>query len=143
MRPEAESFGASRGSSRSRNTWILGRIRGTDLRGQMPRGAPRRAPILCMTMTMALLSLLAFASPAWACPNCAEGRQARTQVWRDDFLHNFLVALLPFLLVGAISVRANAIGRSGASQENSGDPAETPEGINALDSDGISRRPST
>ena len=58
-----------------------------------------------------LASLLALAPPAFACPDCVEGRAARSQVWQDGFAQNLVVALLPFLLIGAISARAEAIGR--------------------------------
>ncbi|MDP9151180.1 MAG: hypothetical protein M3O36_14730 [Myxococcota bacterium] len=51
-------------------------------------------------------------APVAACPNCAVGRQARSEVWNDDFGKNLFVALLPFILIGAICVRAERIGRT-------------------------------
>jgi hypothetical protein len=39
------------------------------------------------------------------------GRQARAQLWTDDFSQNLLLALAPFLVIGALSVRVNRIGK--------------------------------
>jgi hypothetical protein len=55
---------------------------------------------------------LSGASPvARACPDCTLGRVARAQVWSHDFLFNAAVSLTPFLLVVAVSVWADRIGR--------------------------------
>jgi len=54
---------------------------------------------------------LGIASPARACPNCAVGRQARSEVWNQDFGENLTVALLPFAIVGALCVRIEAESR--------------------------------
>jgi hypothetical protein len=50
-------------------------------------------------------SALLLTRTASACPNCALGRQARADVWSYDFTWNLAVALLPFLVVGAICSR--------------------------------------
>ena len=63
---------------------------------------------------LALAGTLAIQTPAEACPNCAVGRQARTEVFRESFGFNLFVALLPFLMIGAICLRAEAIGRQAA-----------------------------
>jgi hypothetical protein len=47
---------------------------------------------------------------AHACPNCAAGVQARREVWGEDFAFHLLVALLPFLIIGAICVRLEVAG---------------------------------
>jgi hypothetical protein len=52
------------------------------------------------------------ARSAGACPDCAVGREARAQLWTDDFGPNLLLALIPFLFIGAVSVWANRIGRA-------------------------------
>lgn len=54
---------------------------------------------------------LFLATPAAACPNCAVGRQAKLEVWNDDLARNLFVAFLPFLVIGAICVRVECIGR--------------------------------
>ena len=59
----------------------------------------------------AVASILTLASPAAACPDCAVGRQARSEVWNQDFGPNLLFALLPFLLIGVICLAAERIGR--------------------------------
>jgi len=63
----------------------------------------------------AFAAALAAAAPAEACPDCAAGRRARSEVFREGFGANLLVALLPFLTIGAICVRVEAIGRPRAS----------------------------
>jgi hypothetical protein len=52
------------------------------------------------------------AGAAWACPNCPVGRAARQQVCDDGLATNLVIALVPFLLVGAVSVWAERIGRA-------------------------------
>ena len=59
-----------------------------------------------------VIALLVIARPAGACPDCAVGRRARAQLWTDDFGPNLLLALAPFLIIGAVSVWANRIGRA-------------------------------
>jgi hypothetical protein len=69
--------------------------------------ASARALVTGLTLVTAVVAV----TPARACPSCPAGRQARSEVWNDDFGFNLLVALLPFLVVGAICARAEAIGR--------------------------------
>jgi hypothetical protein len=59
----------------------------------------------------AALGTLARTTPAAACPDCAVGKQARSEVWGHDFGFNLFVALLPFVIIGAICARAEAVGR--------------------------------
>ena len=95
------------------------------LLGRDRRPKPNRCPLELSTRTphavavlpkvLAVLSIgatLLLATPAAACPNCAVGKQARSEVWNDDFGRNLFVALLPFLVIGAICVRAERIGRT-------------------------------
>ncbi|HEU4410248.1 MAG TPA: hypothetical protein VFS43_33640 [Polyangiaceae bacterium] len=72
------------------------------------RGAPRLGGALAAA---SIAAALAFARPALACPDCAPGREARAQAWQDDFGFNLSVALLPFVLIGAVSAWANGIGQ--------------------------------
>jgi hypothetical protein len=58
-------------------------------------------------------ALLLLAPPACACPRCAEGMQARQAVLHEDFGRNLAVAALPFLLIGALCARLDAIGKNG------------------------------
>jgi ABC-type Fe3+ transport system permease subunit len=58
-----------------------------------------------------VLVLLTIASPAVACPNCAAGAQARSDVWNDDFGLNLALAALPFLVIVGLCISAEAIGR--------------------------------
>jgi hypothetical protein len=62
---------------------------------------------------LAFVLVATFAVPrsVAACPDCAVGRQARAAVVRDDFGKNLFVALLPFLLIGAVCLRVETIGR--------------------------------
>jgi hypothetical protein len=69
--------------------------------GASRRGARRPGAV---TIALALLASVPVAFPAHACPDCAAGRQARHEVWSDDFGFNLVVALLPFLVIGAICV---------------------------------------
>jgi hypothetical protein len=50
-------------------------------------------------------------APAVACPRCVVGQEARRQVWQDDFLPHLAVAVLPFIIIGAICARLHALGR--------------------------------
>jgi hypothetical protein len=58
-----------------------------------------------------MLALALSAVPAAACPYCAEGRQARTEVVTEAFAFNLAACVLPFLLIAAVCVRAERIGR--------------------------------
>ena len=74
--------------------------------------ASHRTVLHRLSVVTALLALLVAARTAGACPDCAVGRQARAQLWTDDFGLNLLLALAPFLIIGAVSVGANRIGRA-------------------------------
>lgn len=50
-------------------------------------------------------------APALACPRCSVGQEARRQVWQDDFFSHLVVAVLPFVIIGAICARVHALGR--------------------------------
>lgn len=58
-----------------------------------------------------LCSCVSVATLADACPSCPVGQEARRQVWRDRFIDNLAVTLLPFLIIGAVSARVHHIGR--------------------------------
>ncbi len=57
------------------------------------------------------LTCVSGAPSAHACPNCPAAEQARSQVWRDRFADNLAVAVLPFVIIGAVCARAHGIGR--------------------------------
>ena len=61
--------------------------------------------------TIWFVALLLVAPHAVACPSCVEGVQARAAVWQDDFGPQLVVVLLPFLVIGVLCARAEAIGR--------------------------------
>ena len=52
-------------------------------------------------------------SAAEACPRCAAGIEARQQVLSSDLVPTLAIAVLPFLVVGAISAWSERIGRGG------------------------------
>jgi hypothetical protein len=62
-------------------------------------------------LVLAAFAVLEPRPAAAACPSCATGRQARSEVWKDDFGANLLVAVFPFLVIGGICLRAETIGR--------------------------------
>jgi hypothetical protein len=66
-----------------------------------------RALVLAATVAAAL----AAAAPALACPSCPEGQKARSEVWSDGFATNLAVAVLPFVVIGAVAAGADGIGR--------------------------------
>jgi hypothetical protein len=72
--------------------------------------APRRGTFLLAVM-IGLTAVLATTRSAQACPSCAIGVQARAEVWNDAFESRLVVALLPFLIIGAICFGAERIGR--------------------------------
>lgn len=51
------------------------------------------------------------ASLAHACPNCAVGRATRSRVWSDDFLLYLTLSALPFVLIGALCIGIEVLGR--------------------------------
>lgn len=54
------------------------------------------APAVCVSTWLLLVNSL------HACPSCATGVQARSQVWTNQFAFNLTVAILPFVIIGAI-----------------------------------------
>lgn len=62
-------------------------------------------------MAAASMAALALTAPASACPGCALGQEARREVWRDDFFPHLAVAVLPFIIIGAICARLHTLGR--------------------------------
>jgi hypothetical protein len=50
-----------------------------------------------------IVSMVAIAAPAAACPDCAIGKQARTLAWSDGFAQNLIASVLPFLFVAVIA----------------------------------------
>jgi hypothetical protein len=86
-----------------------------NLRGRAaPLKAARRAPWRAVAVGLVVAGACALPAPADACPACATGEQARSDVWNDDFGFNLVVAVLPFVLIGAISARADSLGRTRA-----------------------------
>jgi hypothetical protein len=77
--------------------------------------APHRTPLRALSLALVFLASLALTPPAEACPDCAVGREARSLVWTEDFARNLLLAVVPFLLIGAVSALANRIGEAEAS----------------------------
>jgi hypothetical protein len=75
---------------------------------------PRRShiePIVRLFIVSIALCAVSIATPAGACPNCVVGREARARVWSDAFAPRLAVAVLPFLLIGAICLRVEGLGR--------------------------------
>jgi hypothetical protein len=60
---------------------------------------------------LVLLSGILLTAEVAACPNCSPGKQARAEIWRDDFAWRVSAALLPFLLVGVVCLRAESMDR--------------------------------
>jgi hypothetical protein len=73
----------------------------------------RRALDNARALGIASASLFVLSSPrpARACPRCATGQEVRREVWRDGFFDHAAMAVLPFLIIAAISLRLHAIGR--------------------------------
>lgn len=69
-------------------------------------------------MSLVLLVMLLLAPQiASACPGCAAGVQARGEVWSQDFAKNLAFCTLPFLVIAALCVRVERLGRpQGASR---------------------------
>jgi hypothetical protein len=60
---------------------------------------------------LALAGAIVGPSRADACPSCAAGQRARSEVIDDHFGANLVVALLPFLGIGAICALVEAVYR--------------------------------
>jgi hypothetical protein len=71
-------------------------------RGAMTRGMHRAR----LERAASVVAAVGVTSSADACPSCATGRQARSEVWNDDFGFHLFAALLPYLLIGAICIYA-------------------------------------
>jgi hypothetical protein len=63
------------------------------------------------TLSLILVALALLAPPALACPGCAAGVAARAEVLADDFVRNLAIAVLPFVIIGAVCMRAEEVGR--------------------------------
>jgi hypothetical protein len=88
-----------------------------------PGGARSRTPraaAVCRTAgaSLAVVAALSAGGPAEACPSCPVGRQARSEVWNCDFEQNLFYALLPFLVIGAVCLGVERIGRKPAPLES-------------------------
>jgi hypothetical protein len=59
-----------------------------------------------------LVAILTTAGATWACPNCPAGQAARQQVCDDGLATNLITALVPFLIVGMVSLWAERIGKA-------------------------------
>lgn len=60
---------------------------------------------------LAVIALIAIARSASACPSCPSALVTRAQIFDEGFFRNLAVAVLPFLLIGAVCVRVQEIGR--------------------------------
>jgi hypothetical protein len=78
-----------------------------------------------MAFAAVALTLSSTMAPAEACPKCAPGVEARRQVWTEDFGRNLAVALLPFVIIGAICVRVERIGRPPRERARSGEETDS------------------
>jgi hypothetical protein len=123
-----------------RSTALPGRP-GQTFRARDGRSGPARAdgrrrargrPLRAWAAGVGALGACALARPAFACPDCAAGRQARAQVRAEGFGAGVLAALVPFLIVGAASACAERVGRAPAR------PRPGPRG-RALDGPGAGR----
>jgi hypothetical protein len=65
-------------------------------------------------LSSAFLAFAGTLSPAavgWACPACPIGKTAREQVLASGFAQNLLIALAPFILIGATCLWVERIGK--------------------------------
>ena len=79
----------------------------------MSKGPRRAALARAAVVALTILVMTPLAGPLAACPSCDTGRQARSDVWNDDFAQHLLFAALPFLVIGAICVHVERMARSG------------------------------
>ena len=77
-------------------------------------GSVHRLPRTAIAAAVSLALLAIIALPATACPNCAPARQARSEVWSDNFALHFGFVALPFLVIGGLCLAAEAIERTRA-----------------------------
>jgi hypothetical protein len=56
-------------------------------------------------------ALACFAPSARACPGCEAASLARSEIFGAGFFRNLAVALLPFVIIGAVCVRVQNLGR--------------------------------
>jgi hypothetical protein len=77
-------------------------------RDSRPRAPRARHARRLVVAAAALLLALGWVKPARACPDCAIGRQARTEVWSDDFAFHVCVTVLPFLIIGCVCIALEA-----------------------------------
>jgi hypothetical protein len=71
--------------------------------------------VLAVAVSSALVAMTITLS-ATACPNCAVGKQARSAVWSDDFGFHLALAAIPFIVIGALCLCAEWIGRARATR---------------------------
>lgn len=96
-------------------------------RRQPSSGAGARAPRYARGFASPPLVALGVCSASFArsevaeaCPSCATGESARSEVWADDFGYYLCVALLPFVIIGAICAYVE---RRGAERAQDARPA--------------------
>jgi hypothetical protein len=82
-------------------------------RSSMSKGVRSVGLARAAVVALPVIATSLLAAPLQACPSCPTSREARSQVWSHDFALNLLFTALPFLVIGAICVRVEAIGRSG------------------------------
>jgi hypothetical protein len=56
-------------------------------------------------------ALACFAPSARACPGCEAASVARSEIFGDGFFRNLAVAVLPFVIIGAVCLRVQNLGR--------------------------------
>ena len=61
--------------------------------------------------TTSFFAVVAYASLGAACPSCPVGREAREQVFNQQFGTNLLIAAAPFVVVGLVSLWAERVGK--------------------------------
>lgn len=69
--------------------------------------ASRRA----LAALLIAIAVACFAPPARACPGCEAARVARSEIFGAGFFRNLAVAVLPFVIIGAVCLRLQNLGR--------------------------------
>jgi len=64
-----------------------------------------------------IVAAVSTAAPAMACPRCAAGITARSEVWQADFGFNLFVAVVPFFFMGVVSFVVERIGKPSGAHE--------------------------